>query len=57
MNIFKCNYGEFLYIQLSLPTVLEIAEQYAARGLVGPINCVWIHLFSMGNQNQADQVG
>ncbi|XP_063887839.1 leucine-rich PPR motif-containing protein, mitochondrial-like [Scylla paramamosain] len=39
-----------------LTQVLEIAELYAARGITSPANCVWMHLFSTGQHDQANEI-
>ncbi|MPC50432.1 hypothetical protein E2C01_044261 [Portunus trituberculatus] len=39
-----------------LDGVTKIAEQYAASGITSPANCVWMHLFSMGQHDQANEV-
>ncbi|XP_045595399.2 leucine-rich PPR motif-containing protein, mitochondrial [Procambarus clarkii] len=38
-----------------LPKVMSLADEYASRGITGPANCVWMHLFSQGSYDEAQE--
>lgn len=37
--------------------VKSLAEQYAARGVLEPANCLWMHLFAENKHTEAEEVG
>ncbi|KAK4325255.1 hypothetical protein Pmani_004154 [Petrolisthes manimaculis] len=40
----------------SVDEVTSLAEEYSARGLTEPVNCIWMHLFAEGKYAEAEEV-